>query len=69
MSGASPPTTPPPLPTLSVGDATVTLANVNADLTGNGSDQNYGTIGADILWAKGGYSIDFGKCELLLGGR
>lgn len=50
-----------------IGGATVTLPNVTVDLTGNGSDDHYGSIGMDVLWAKGGYTFDFGAMSLTLG--
>ena len=58
------------MPNLSfiAGGATVDLKDVRVDLTGNGSDTNYGSVGADVLWAKGGYTIDFGALDLSLGG-
>ncbi len=48
---------------------TVTLKDVSVDMTGNGSDVNYGSIGIDILWAKGGYTFDFGTLNLSLDDR
>jgi predicted aspartyl protease len=58
------------IPNLAVilGGSTIELSNVAVDLTGNGSETNYGSVGADILWAKGGYTIDFGALDLSLGG-
>jgi predicted aspartyl protease len=51
----------------SIDGKSVTLANVPVDLTGNGSDDHYGSIGIDVLWAKGGYTFDFGAMSLTLG--
>lgn len=58
------------IPNLSfiAGGTTVELTNVQIDLTGNGSQTHYGSVGADVLWAKGGYTIDFGALDLSLGG-
>lgn len=57
------------IPTLAfiAGGATVNLTDVAVQLTGNGSETNYGSVGADVLWAKGGYTIDFGALDLKLG--
>lgn len=59
------------IPTLDVAveSVHVTLSRVSVDLEGNGNESLYGTIGADLLWAKGGYTIDFGALELSLGPR
>ena len=53
--------------TLGIGASHVTLSNVQIHLSGSGSDTAYGTIGADALWAKGGYTVDFTALELSLG--
>lgn len=50
-----------------IGDTTVTLQDVTIDLNGNGTADNYGSIGMDVLWAKGGYTIDFARNSLTLG--
>ncbi|HEX2592913.1 MAG TPA: aspartyl protease family protein [Rhizomicrobium sp.] len=52
---------------LTIGNATVTLKEVRIELDGDLSDTRLGTIGSDVLWAKGGYTLDFGKRELTLG--
>lgn len=54
---------------VTLGGATVTLKDMPVELGGNGSDTHYGTVGYDVLWAKGGYTIDFGKLNLSLGGE
>jgi predicted aspartyl protease len=58
-----------PAMTFVIGNAAVPLTDVPIELTGGGSDVNYGTIGNDVLWAKGGYTIDFGKLMLTLGSK
>jgi predicted aspartyl protease len=50
-----------------IGDETVVLHDVTVDLNGSGTDDNYGSIGMDVLWAKGGYTIDFAQNRLTLG--
>ncbi|HEX2592914.1 MAG TPA: retropepsin-like aspartic protease [Rhizomicrobium sp.] len=50
-----------------VGGTHVMLSDVKIELEGSGADDLYGTIGADLLWAKGGYTTDFGKLSLTLG--
>ena len=52
---------------VAIGDIVVSLENVPVDLNGNGTDDDYGSIGMDVLWAKGGYTIDFGAGTLALG--
>lgn len=54
---------------LTLSSSTVMLKDMAIELGGNGSDANYGTIGYDVLWARGGYTIDFGKLNLSLGGK
>lgn len=54
---------------VTLGGTTVTLKDMPVELGGNGSDTNYGTVGYDVLWAKGGYTIDFGRLNLSLGGN
>lgn len=53
---------------LSVADTTLPLSDVPVELDGNGADKTYGVIGADVLWARGGYTLDFRNLSLTLGG-
>jgi hypothetical protein len=43
------------------------MANAAIEIDGNGANDLYGTVGADVLWAKGGYTMDFGALSLTLG--
>jgi hypothetical protein len=52
---------------LSIGGTQLTVPDVHIELDGNGSDTTYGTLGYDVLWAKGGYTLDFGRLALSLG--
>jgi hypothetical protein len=52
---------------LRVGETSVGLSNVQIHLNGNGSDTAFGTLGTDVLWDKGGYTIDFNTLDLTLG--
>lgn len=58
-----------PAISLAVGDTSIALQNVNVDLTGSGPDDVYGSVGYDVLWARGGYTFDFGSLNLSLNGR
>jgi hypothetical protein len=46
----------------------VSLRDIAIELDGNGTDSKVATLGADALWAKGGYTIDFGTLNLSIGG-
>jgi hypothetical protein len=52
---------------LRIGDKTVPLTDVRIELKAAEGESTYGTIGSDVLWAKGGYTMDFGKLSLALG--
>jgi predicted aspartyl protease len=52
---------------LRIGDKTVALADVRIELKKAEGETTYGTVGSDVLWAKGGYTMDFGKLNLTLG--
>ena len=53
--------------TFRIGETSVDLSNVQIHLNGNGSDTAFGTLGTDVLWGKGGYTIDFNTLDLTLG--
>lgn len=55
--------------TLTLGNQSVDLKDVGIELDGGGSDTSTATLGSDVLWAKGGYMMDFGKLNLSLGGK
>jgi predicted aspartyl protease len=50
-----------------IGNSHVPMANAAIEIDGNGANDLYGTVGADVLWAKGGYTMDFGALSLTLG--
>jgi predicted aspartyl protease len=50
-----------------IGGTALTVPDIHVELDGNGSDTTYGTLGSDVLWAKGGYTLDFGRLTLSLG--
>lgn len=56
-----------PSTTVTVGNQTVPMTNLHIELDGSGSDDRYGSLGNDVLWAKGGFTIAFDKLALSLG--
>ena len=51
---------------LRIGKRQLMLPNAPIETRSSGSDKVYGVIGADALWAQGGYVLDFGRLNLSL---
>jgi len=56
-----------PAATVRIGDQTVPVEDMRIELQGVGDSSNWGTIASDVLWAEGGYTMDFGRLNLSLG--
>ncbi len=56
-----------PNTSVTVGDQTVALSELDAELDGSSADTRDGSLGNDVLWAKGGFTIDFDRLSLTLG--
>jgi predicted aspartyl protease len=50
-----------------VGGTRVALTDVEVELDGAVDAKGFGAIGADLLWARGGYTLDFRNLSLTLG--
>lgn len=52
---------------ITVGGTRVPLTDVEVELDGAVDAKGFGVIGADLLWARGGYTLDFRNLSLTLG--
>jgi predicted aspartyl protease len=56
-----------PATTVVVGNQNVAITGMLIELDGSGADSRYGSLGNDVLWAQGGFTLDFGRLQLSLG--
>ena len=56
-----------PTTTIAVGNQSVPLTDMRIEIDGSAVATRDGSLGNDVLWAKGGFTLDFDNLELSLG--